>query len=300
MKRLLILSGKGGTGKTTTAAAFIRFAQAKAIADCDVDAPNLHLVYEQTIKPAVSDFYGGDKAVIDPVKCPCVLQEFLEWEYEVAPDGTVLGTLFDAIEEAATGYAVNEYACEGCGVCAHVCPEKAVTLHTDVAGRKELYLSEGVFSTATLKMGRGNSGKLVTDVKMAMLKNAPETPLAIIDGSPGIGCPVIASVSGMDLVLVVAEPSLSGISDLKRLCKTAEAFGAKLAVCVNKWDVSPENTKAIEDFCKRENIPFVGKIPYDKSASKAINKGLSLADIDCPARDALKDIFENTIQLLNQ
>ena len=169
-----------------------------------------------------------------------------------------------------------------------------------MAGRKELYLSGGVFSTATLKMGRGNSGKLVTDVKMAMLKNAPATHLAIIDGSPGIGCPVIASVSGMDLVLVVAEPSLSGISDLKRLIKTAETFQAKLAVCVNKWDVSPENTNAIRDFCQSENIPFVGKIPYDKSASKAINAGLSLADIDCPARDALKDIFENTIQLLNQ
>ena len=101
-------------------------------------------------------------------------------------------------------------------------------------------------------------------------------------------------------MLVVAEPSLSGVSDLKRLCKTAETFQAKPAVCVNKWDVSPENTNAILDFCKSENIPFVGKIPYDKSASKAINAGMSLADINCPARDALKDIFENTIQLLNQ
>ena len=287
MKRLLILSGKGGTGKTTTAAAFIRFSQTKAIADCDVDAPNLHLVYEQTVKPTVSDFYGGDKAVIDPEKC-------------ISCGACQSYCRFDAIEEATTGYAVNEYACEGCGVCAYVCPQKAVALHTDVAGRKELYLSGGVFSTATLKMGRGNSGKLVTDVKMAMLKNAPETPLAIIDGSPGIGCPVIASVSGMDLVLVVAEPSLSGISDLKRLIKTAETFQAKLAVCVNKWDISPENTKAIRAFCEDEGILFAGKIPYDKSASKAINAGLSLADIDCPARDALKDIFENTIQLLNQ
>ena len=157
MKRLLILSGKGGTGKTTTAAAFIRFSQTKAIADCDVDAPNLHLVYEQTVKPTVSDFYGDDKAVIDPEKC-------------ISCGACQSHCRFDAIEEATTGYAVNEYACEGCGVCAYVCPQKAVALHTDVAGRKELYLSGGVFSTATLKMGRGNSGKLVTDVKMAMLK----------------------------------------------------------------------------------------------------------------------------------
>lgn len=285
MKRLLILSGKGGTGKTTTAAAFISFAQAKAIADCDVDAPNLHLVSKPTLKPVVSDFLGGDKAVIDSEKCSGCgsCQSFCR---------------FNAIEEINGSYAVNEYACEGCGVCMYVCPKKAITLHTDTAGRKELYLSDGVFSTATLKMGRGNSGKLVTEVKLAMLQNSPKTDLAIIDGSPGIGCPVIASVSGMDLVLIVAEPSLSGISDLKRLCKTAKTFRAKSAICVNKWDISPENTKLIKDFCKAENISFVGKIPYDKSVSKAINKGTSLAEIDCPARDALKDIYKNTIKLL--
>lgn len=286
MKRLLILSGKGGTGKTTTAAAFIRFAQTKAIADCDVDAPNLHLVTEQKAEPTVTEFLGGDKAVIDPKKCiGCGICQ--------------THCRFHALMEADGVYRVNEYACEGCGVCAYVCPQEAVTLQTDVAGRKELYLEEdGVFSTATLKMGRGNSGKLVTDVKLAMLKAAPETDLAIIDGSPGIGCPVIASVSGMDLVLVVAEPSHSGISDLKRLVKTAETFEAKLAVCVNKWDVSPESTAAIEAFCREAGLPFVGKIPYDASASAAINQGMSLADIDCPARDALKEIFVNTSKLL--
>lgn len=287
MKRLLILSGKGGTGKTTTAAAFIRFAQARAMADCDVDAPNLHLVSAQTVQPVISEFLGGDKAGIDPAKCVgCGLCQ--------------KHCRFEAIEEKNGRYTVNEYACEGCGVCDYICPQKAVTLRTDVAGRKELYLGETVFSTAALKMGRGNSGKLVTDVKMAMLKHAPDTPIAIIDGSPGIGCPVIASVSGMDLVLVVAEPSLSGISDLKRLVKTAKTFQAKLAVCVNKWDVSPENTCVIQDFCKEGSIPFVGKIPYDKSASRAINTGLSLADLDCPAGRALKDIYKNTIQLLNE
>ena len=287
MKRLLILSGKGGTGKTTTAAAFIRFAQARAMADCDVDAPNLHLVSAQTVQPVISEFLGGDKAGIDPANCVgCGLCQ--------------KHCRFDAIEEKNGRYTVNEYACEGCGVCDYICPQKAVTLRTDVAGRKELYLGETVFSTAALKMGRGNSGKLVTDVKMAMLKHAPDTPIAIIDGSPGIGCPVIASVSGMDLVLVVAEPSLSGISDLKRLVKTAKTFQAKLAVCVNKWDVSPENTCVIQDFCKEGSIPFVGKIPYDKSASRAINTGLSLADLDCPAGRALKDIYKNTIQLLNE
>lgn len=285
MKRLLILSGKGGTGKTTTAAAFIHFANAKAMADCDVDAPNLHLVTERMGEPLITEFLGGDKAVIDPELCiGCgICEEHCR---------------FDGLVRENDIYKVNEYTCEGCGICAYVCPQKAVSLVTDVAGRKELYLGDGVFSTASLKMGRGNSGKLVTDVKMALLKNAPETELAVIDGSPGIGCPVMASVSGMDLVLVVAEPSLSGISDLKRLVKTAQTFQAKLAICVNKWDVSPENTQIIQKFCETEQIPFVGKVPYDKSASEAINQGLSLVQFDCPAKDALKEIYNQTSALL--
>ncbi len=286
MKRLLILSGKGGTGKTTIAAAFICFSQAKAVADCDVDAPNLHLVTTQTQDPVVTAFYGGDKASVDSDKCTgCMTcQSYCR---------------FDALKQKKGICQINEYLCEGCGVCAYVCPQNAISLSADVAGKKELYLEHGVFSTASLKMGRGNSGKLVTDVKMDMLKHAPDTDLAIMDGSPGIGCPVIASVGGMDLVLVVAEPSLSGISDLKRLVKTVKTFQTTLAVCVNKWDVSPESTETIETFCKKENIPFAGKIPYDKHASRAINKGLSLAEIDCPAADALKHIFKTVCQLLD-
>lgn len=287
MKRLLILSGKGGTGKTTTAAAFIRFSQAKAIADCDVDAPNLHLVMTPEVPPVVTDFSGGEKAVIDLDRCTgCgICQSYCR---------------FDALRRQDGVFQVNEYACEGCGVCAYVCPGKAVRLAEDTAGTKKLYLDDRVFSTAILKMGRGNSGKLVTDVKMAMLKHAPETELAVIDGSPGIGCPVIASVNGMDLVLIVAEPSRSGISDLKRLVKTARTFQAKLAVCVNKWDVSPEHTDAVKEFCKEENIPFAGTIPYDKNVSLAVNAGKSIADVDCPAREALKNIYETVNRLLRK
>ena len=286
MKRLLILSGKGGTGKTTTAAAFLRFANAKAAADCDVDAPNLHIVHTMNSQPGYSDFLGGEKAFIDAEKC-------------VGCGLCLAHCRFQAIVHNKNHYQVDEIACEGCGVCEYICPQKAVTLHTDVAGQQALYKEEGmVFSTARLKMGRGNSGKLVTNVKIAMLKNAPECNLAVIDGSPGIGCPVIASVSGVDLALVVAEPSLSGISDLKRLVKTAGTLQTKLAVCVNKWDVSPENTKAIEVFCQEQDIPFLGKVPYDKAASAAINAGKSLADMDCPARDALYKIYQKTSEVL--
>ncbi len=285
MKKLLILSGKGGTGKTTAAAAFIHFAQARAIADCDVDAPNLHLVTEQEAAPLSSDFLGGEKARIQQDACiGCgICQQHCR---------------FDAIVKTDGRYRVDEYACEGCGVCRHVCPQQAVSLHTDVAGTRFLYQGQQVFSTAALKMGRGNSGKLVTEVKRDMLRHAPETDLAIIDGSPGIGCPVIASISGVDFVVVVAEPSLSGIADLKRLVKTTQSFQTKLAVCVNKWDISPENTASIQAFCKENHLPFLGKVPYDKCASSAINSGRSIAQLDCPARDALKQIYEAASQLL--
>lgn len=285
MKRLLILSGKGGTGKTTTAAAFIQFSKSRAIADCDVDAPNLHIVTEKNNECKTKEFIGSNKAVIDEnacVHCGICAEK----------------CRFDAILDKGKSYYVDEYNCEGCGVCQYVCPKDAVRLVEDVAGEQKLYLGDAVFSTATLKMSRGNSGKLVTAVKLDMLKHAPETELAIVDGSPGIGCPVIASVSGMDLVLVVAEPSISGLHDLKRLVKTADTLGTKLAVCVNKWDQSPENTECIVSFCEENKIPFTGKIPYDKTASKAINEGKSLAAIDCAARTALLEVYENVRGLL--
>ncbi len=285
MKRLLILSGKGGTGKTTTAAAFVKLSGARAFADCDVDAPNLHLVAGLEGQPEEKPFIGSEKAVIDPDKCV---------NCGICADKCRFGAI--KMENGHT--KVGEYACEGCGVCAYVCPQQAVRMVKDVAGTQFLYKGQTVFSTARLKMGRGNSGKLVTAVKMDMLKNAPDTDLAIIDGSPGIGCPVIASVSGMDLVLVVAEPSLSGLSDLKRLMKTAETFQTKLAVCVNKWDVSPEATGQIQDFCREQSIPFVGKIPYDPAASAAINAGKSVVDAQCPAGSALREIYRKVVNLL--
>lgn len=285
MKRLLILSGKGGTGKTTTAAAFANFSGARALADCDVDAPNLHLVAGIEGEAEESDFIGAEKACIDAKKCMgCnICMEYCR---------------FDAIERQGDICHINEYACEGCGVCTYVCPRQAVTMQPDVAGKKQLYKGQKVFSTARLKMGRGNSGKLVSAVKLAMLKNAPECALAIVDGSPGIGCPVIASVSGMDLVLVVAEASKSGISDLQRLLQTAETFRTKLAVCVNKWDVSPDHTAEIEAYCAEKGIPFVGRIPYDKAAAAAINAGKSIAEYPCAARDALYQVYCSTMELM--
>ena len=220
MKQLLILSGKGGTGKTTVASAFIKLAEAKAYADCDVDAPNLHLIMKHKSNIRKTDYTGLPKAVIDPLLCR---------ECGVC----MTNCRFDAISYSKeNGYSVDRYACEGCGVCEVLCPTRAVSMNPAVTGELRLYRNGSVFSTAQLKMGSGTSGKLVSEVKNQLREAAEKTDLAIIDGSPGIGCPVIASLSGADMALIVAEPSISGISDMERIINTAYKFQVKTAVCV--------------------------------------------------------------------
>ena len=289
MKQLLILSGKGGTGKTTVAAAFIKLAQAKACADCDVDAPNLHFALNKGAPSEQTPFYGLDIGHIDQGKCiQCGL--------------CLHHCRFGAIVHREAVYSIDIPACEGCGVCEAVCPQKAVSLVPDPAGEMMLYSdAKSVFSTARLKMGKGNSGMLVTEVKKRMRDNAlPATSVAIIDGSPGIGCPVIASLNGVDMVLIVAEPSLSGISDMERIVKTAGKFGVGMAVCVNKHDMSEANTQAIEVFCKENSIPFIGKIPFDSQVVKTVNSGQSIIDVDCPAGKAVHLLFNTTMSLLSK
>jgi MinD superfamily P-loop ATPase len=283
MKQLLILSGKGGTGKTTVASAFIKLSRAKAYADCDVDAPNLHLVMRQNTEGIVKDHYGLPKASIDPDHCGrCGLCR--------------QHCRFDAIT-AGRIYQVDPYACEGCGVCEFVCPWGAVSLRPAIAGELRLYRNSTVFSTAQLNMGSGTSGKLVAEVKKQLQEAAGDAELAIIDGSPGIGCPVIASISGVDAVLIVAEPSISGISDMERIIRTAEIFHTRIAVCINKYDTSLENAEKIEVFCKKRGLPFAGRIPYDPEAVKAINRGVSIADLDCASGRAVREIFQQTIKI---
>lgn len=281
MKKLLILSGKGGTGKTTVASAFIDFLSVRAFADCDVDAPNLHLVTDFAEEPEKKDYLGSQKAKI--VKAKCI-------GCGICKDTCRFGAI-----ELSNGKAfVDEYACEGCAVCQFVCPHDAVLMTDDVAGEQMLYQDHRTFSTAKLKMGRGNSGKLVTEVKNTLFQSS-DADFAILDGSPGIGCPVIASVTGVDLVLIVAEPSVSGMHDMERILKTSDILSVKTVVCVNKYDVCPDTTEKIKQYCLENNIPFVGQVPYDKEASKAINAGHSLASVDCPATDALKTICTNVL-----
>ena len=285
MKQLLILSGKGGTGKTTIASAFIKLSDAKAYADCDVDAPNLHLITGWNVEPAKNDYYGLPKAEINPELC-------------TRCDQCRQNCRFDAIK-TEPHYKVDPFACEGCGVCEYVCPVEAITMIPAVAGELMLYSDgEKVFSTAQLKMGSGTSGMLVTEVKKQMKAATVDTELAIIDGSPGIGCPVIASLSGVDMVLIVAEPSISGISDMERVIKTAAKFGTKTAVCINKYDTNIGNTEKIEEFCKKQGLPFIGRIPFDLGAVKAINNGQTIVDIDCTSGTAVKEVYHKTMNLL--
>ena len=281
MKQLLILSGKGGTGKTTVASGLIKLSASKAFADCDVDAPNLHLIMAQKGQPEKSFYYGLPKANIDTYKC-------------VSCGACQKACKFDSILDENGKFVVNKFSCEGCGVCQLVCPKEAISLVPEPSGEKMLFNDDGkVFSTAKLRMGSGTSGKLVSEVKKQLREAAPENAtFAVVDGSPGIGCPVIASMSGADIVLIVAEPSISGISDMKRIIKTAETFGTKVVVCINKYDTNLDMTLKIEEYCKENQLEFIGKIPFDKAACKAVNEGLSVVDYDCEAGNAIKSIYE--------
>ncbi len=290
MKQLLILSGKGGTGKTTIASAFIELSQAKGYADCDVDAPNLHLIHRDFETERKLDYFGMDKAVIDSQKCI---------NCGICKDNC----RFDAIHSAYKN-RVDTYACEGCGVCEMICPVDAIQMVREKAGDLKVFEGQSIFSTAKLKMGSGTSGLLVSEVKKklkeAIGNSASVVPLVIIDGSPGIGCPVISSISGVDMVLIVTEPSVSGISDMKRIVATAQIFNPKLAVCINKYDTNTLLSNEIENYCTQNKLSFVGCIPYDTQAVKAINEGVSIVSKPSAAGEAVKRVYEQTIEILRR
>lgn len=286
MKQLLILSGKGGTGKTTVASAFIKLAEAKLYSDCDVDAPNLHLVSGQNTSPSKKNYFGMPKAKIDTQLC-------------IKCDECRQNCRFGAIT-IEKDYTIDIFDCEGCGVCEYNCPVDAISLVPVISGELILYSQDdSAFSTAQLKMGSGTSGLLVTEVKKQMRIQKINTDLAVIDGSPGIGCPVIASLTGVDLVLIVAEPSISGINDMTRIIDTSLKLGIKIAVCVNKHDINMENTEKIKSICISEGIPFTGLIPFDSNAIRAINQGKTIVDIDCEAGAWVRKVYDRTISVLN-
>ena len=266
IKQLAIVSGKGGTGKTTIAAAFASLAKNKVMVDCDVDAADLYLL----LRPKVlkqEKYFGGRSPRVDLDKCTqCGLCT------EVCR--------FHAIENGVVDYV----SCEGCGFCSHVCPEDAITMEEAFSG--DWFVSDtpyGPFVHARLGIGEENSGKLVTVVrkKATEITKGKGLDLILIDGPPGIGCPVTASMTGVDLVLAVTEPTLSGIHDLERILKLAEHFKIPSAVCINKFDINLENTDRIAAYCEKNGSKIIGKIPYEPKVVEALVNRKTVMEYPC-------------------
>ena len=256
MKQIAIISGKGGTGKTTIAAALAGLAMSKVIVDCDVDAADLYLI----LKPKISEkheFKASKVALIDKEKCT-ECRKCLEV------------CRFTAISK---NFEIDPTSCEGCGICYRVCPAGAIIFKEKISG--QYFISEtrfGAMVHARLGIAEENSGKLVSLVRKEARRVAQENKLdhILIDGPPGIGCPVIASLTGVNLALVVTEPTLSGIHDLERVLDLTQHFKIKTLVCINKFDVNLDNVRKIEKTCSKDSIKIVGRIPYDLQVNKAM------------------------------
>ncbi len=264
--QIVIISGKGGTGKTTLAASFATLAGSELIkVDCDVDASNLHLMFGGTDFES-APFVGAKLAVVDRNACTLCKKCIDTCRYNA----------IDIIGHAAK---VNALKCEGCGACTLVCPQGAIVLEDEVTGDTILTRSEqGVISRAEMIPGAEGSGKLVTQVRKNAKAYAGDEADFIIDGSPGVGCSVMASITGCDYGVIVTEPTLSGYADFKRVLKLTEHFGLRPATIINKYDINPEISDQIESFCSQENIKVIGKVPFDDTVKQAINEGIPVSE----------------------
>lgn len=297
MKELVIISGKGGTGKTSLTASFAALASSsgKAVfADCDVDAADLHLVFAPEIRQR-NEFISGLVARVAPhegsappafsEKCAALCR-------------------FDAIVRGSEGeLVIEEGSCEGCGVCARFCPNGIIGMVDRRCG--EWYVSDTRFGTlvhAELDSHAENSGKLVTTVRKEAKRLGEEqgADWIIVDGSPGIGCPVISSITGANAVVIVTEPTVSGIHDLERVAGLARHFSIPFYVCVNKADVNPAQAGEVEAWCGRNAVPFLGRVPYDRAVTRAQIAGKSIPEYSEPSSDihrAIAGIWEKICQL---
>jgi len=287
MKELVILSGKGGTGKTSLTASLATLAarDSKAMfCDADVDAADLHLIMNPKILET-HDFISGNEAVINPDLCTGCGQCF-----EVCR--------FDAVSQSEDDtYNIDPLDCEGCGVCVDLCPEQAIDFPEKNCG--QWFASETRFGTmihARLGIAEENSGRLVALVREEARKRAQTRNLELIltDGPPGIGCPVIASVGQATAVLIVTEPSVSGIHDMKRVAELAAHFKIPAMVCINKYDLNPDQARAIEEIAKEKGLTMVGKIPFDKAFTEAMVQGKSVVEThgDSQATQMMEEIWK--------
>jgi MinD superfamily P-loop ATPase len=287
MKQLTIISGKGGTGKTTLAAAFASLAENAVMADCDVDAADLHLILKPEIEKTF-EFSG---------------MKLAEKNSELCTDCGECSAhcRFGAIDE---DFNIIEQRCEGCGVCEFVCPEDAIKLMDRKSGFA--YNSStrfGPMAHAVLNTAEEASGKLVSMVRNNAkdLAENSNKDMIIIDGPPGIGCPVIAAITGVDMVLIITEPTISGTHDLKRILGVAEHFDIPCAVCINKSDINTNQSKTIQKYCQVNNIPLVGLIPYDEAFTKAmINEQTIIEFYDNGLTNTVRDIWNKILKLLEE
>jgi len=284
MKQLVILSGKGGTGKTTVAAALAHLASQEmpiVLADADVDAANLELVLDP-VKQEEHDFMSGQVAVIDAEKC-------------IACGLCAEVCRFDAVMEEGGIYRVDPLACEGCASCFYQCPEEAIRMQEQHAGR--WFRSDSRFGPlfhAHLFAGQENSGKLVTLVKQQGRLLALDTgaELLVVDGPPGIGCPVISASAGADVALHVVEPTVSGVHDLERIMGTTDHFGVPSLVAINKVDLNLTRSEEIVAFCTEQGVEVVGRIPYDTVVTEAMVRGRPVTDYaDGTVTEALEEMW---------
>jgi MinD superfamily P-loop ATPase len=272
VREVAIVSGKGGTGKTTIAAAFMAIAGALVMADCDVDAPDLHILLQPDVKQT-EEFISSKIAIINEDACTnCNLcQTACRFDAAHPPD-------------------INPISCEGCGVCEYICPEKAITMHDKVSG--EIHESSTRFGPmihAKLLPGEGNSGKLVTEVRKRSVQFADKTGngLVLIDGSPGIGCPVIATVTGLYMGIVVTEPTLSGIHDMKRVLGLMKQMRIRPAIIINKYDINLDNSEDIERFCLENDVEILGTLPFNQIMTESMIAGKTLPEF-APEHELVK------------
>lgn len=264
MKEVTVLSGKGGTGKTSVVASLASLAKSKVMVDCDVDAADLYLLLKPTSQQK-QEFWSGEKAVIAEDKC----------------NGCGLCREVCRFEAISDEFKVDPVSCEGCRFCYNICPLDAITMQQSLSGH--WFTSEtryGPLVHARLGVAQENSGKLVALVRQKAKQIAKEEGLDYIisDGPPGTGCPVISSLSGVSLAVIVTEPTLSGIHDLKRVIGVCHHFTVPVIVCINKYDINQDNSRQIEDYCQGQGIEVAARIPFDTTVTEALVKGLPVVE----------------------
>ncbi len=297
MKELLVISGKGGTGKTSIVGAFAVLADSKVLADCDVDAADLHLLLDPMVR-TTNEFWAGKQAVLDPAKCICSsmragsCERGMRCECGVCAEVCRFGAINGGGSMSVRGIGsvdnaslpkIDPVSCEGCGVCARACPHGAISMEDVMSGH--WFVSDTAYGPmvhARLGAAQENSGKLVTEVRREARSIAEGQGLEYIitDGPPGIGCPVISSMSGVDLALIVSEPTVSGVHDMKRVIELAHHFGVKAAVCINKYDLDEVSAGQIEEYCQSEGVEVAGKIPFDEEVVGALVRGVPVVAHD--------------------